>query len=403
MMRLLVILTGFLVFYFIYGFYISQFESSVIPVELKPANPPGFYDYRGVINVRTSRSSGSSSPEEVASEAKLAGLDFLILTDTSRTENSTNFGRYHERLLVMDEREASFLDSRLLLATNNPVSLPAEPGEFNIFFTDILSQKRNLNSDQLIVLALPFNRGPTWTGPYPTGLDGIEVLNPKGLSQRAWQKSKLNVIWSFVTYPFNPRFSFLRLFSEPNEEIALWDKLSAERPTWGFAGSEANARAIPLANYLVKFPSYQATFDVLSNHVLLSTELTGSYEKDKAKLLSAFKRGQFYAALDILGDPKGFNAVVYDREKVHPMGSLLKLARGMRIFARLPIEPKDFYEIVLFKNGDREMVSNSQELNYEVKTPGTYRILVRVSPTLPLPDAKKWISWIYTNPFYIQP
>ncbi len=402
-MKILVVLTGFLVFYFTYGLYISQFDSSVIPVELKPANPPGFYDYRGVSNVRTNRSSGSSDPVEVISDAKAAGLDFLILTDNLSQSPEPSNSKYHERILVMDERESLFLDSRILILSKNHDPIPGDTGAFSIFFTDLISQKKNLNSDNLLILALPFNNGPTWTGPYPTALDGLEILNPKSISQKAWQKSRTSVIWSFVTYPFNPRFSFLRLFNEPTEETSLWDKLSAEGPMWGFAGAEANARAIPLANYLVKFPSYQMSFSFMSNHVLLTTELTGSYEKDKAKLLGALKHGQFYASLDILGDPKGFNATVIDQDRVYPMGSQVKLSKGQKIYARLPIEPRDFYEIVLLKNGSREATSNKQELTYEIKSPGVYRVVVRVSPTLPLPDAKKWISWIYTNPFYIQP
>jgi hypothetical protein len=195
----------------------------------------------------------------------------------------------------------------------------------------------------------------------------------------------------------------LRLFNEPTEEVALWDKLSNETPTWAFAGADANAKAIPLANYLIKFPSYQMSFGIMSNHVLLPTELTGSYEKDRGKIFSALKNGHFYAALDLLGDPKGFNALLWDHDKSYLMGSVVHYSKNLKIVAKLPIEPKDFYEIVLFKNGEREMISNSQELQYEIKSPGVYRIFVRVSPTLPLPDAKKWISWIYTNPFYVRP
>jgi len=42
MMRLLIYFTGVLLTYFVYGFYISQMDDSIIPVELKPENPPGF-------------------------------------------------------------------------------------------------------------------------------------------------------------------------------------------------------------------------------------------------------------------------------------------------------------------------------------------------------------------------
>ena len=401
-MRALIGLTALLLSYFVYGFYVSQMDSSIIPVELKPANPKGFYDYRGVSNVQTSLSSGSSSPIDVISDAKTSGIDFLILTDKNHISGESSQSGYHGNLLVFDEGEYSFLDSRLLLISPHRNKFPTEIEEFQIFFTDLLSQKQSANSDELVILAHPFNPNQTWTGPYPTGLDGLEILNSKSISKKAWEQSKINVLWSFLTYPFNARLSFLRLFREPIEELALWDQLQSQGHFWGYAGADANAKAIPLTNYLIKFPSYSLSMEVFSNHVLLPTELTGNFDKDRHKIFQALKNGQFYTALDLLGNPKGFIASLFDREDEFLMGSKQKYRKGQKIVARLPIEPKDFYEIVLFKNGDRETGTNSQELVYEVKSPGVYRVVVRVSPTLPFPDGKKWISWIYTNPFFIE-
>ncbi len=209
------------------------------------------------------------------------------------------------------------------------------------------------------------------------------------------------MLWSFITYPFNPRLSFLRLFREPDDEISLWDKLLNERPVWGFAGADANARAIPIANYLIKFPSYLMSFGITSNHILLTTELTGSYEKDRLKIFTALKKGQFYFALDLLGNPKGFVANIFDREKSFQMGSTIKFNKNLILKAKIPIEPKYFYELVVFKNGEKVSISNTKEILYEIKSPGVYRIQVRVSPYLPIPDGKKWITWIYTNPFIV--
>lgn len=401
-MKLLSYFTGLLIAYFMYGFYISQVESSVIPLELKPENAPGYYDYRGVSNVLTELSNGSSTPQQVIADAKTAGLDYLVLTDRNRFGETTNVSGYHGNVLVLDEGEYSFLDSRLLLYSLNHNQLPSDSNDNSIYFTDLLTQTWSPSSDKLVVLAHPFNQGPTWTGPYPTGLDGIEILNPKSIAKKAWERSKLSVLWSFITYPFNARFAFLRLFREPSEEIGLWDKLNESRPTWGFAGADANARAIPLANYLVKFPSYALSLSVVSNHILLPTELTGNFEKDREKIFYALKRGQFYTALDLIGNTKGFIAKIEDRDESHLMGSKIKMKKGLKLFARLPIEPKDFYEIVVIKNGEKEAISNAQELGYEIKSPGVYRVVVRVSSSLPLPDGRKWITWIYTNPFFVE-
>jgi hypothetical protein len=400
-MKFLSVLTVFLIFYFIYGFYIGQKDFSVVPVNIKREHAAEFYDYKGVTNVRTDLSSGSSGPQEVISEAKKAELDFLILTDVNQLDRYDNFDGYHDNMLTFAQGEYPFLDMRLLHYSPSKNEPPTDLNDLRLYFTDILSQKNDGSRNKIVVLAHPFNDGPTWTGPFPAGIDGIEILNPKSISKRGWSTSKINVLWSLFCYPFNPNLAFLRLFQEPQEETALWDKVLSERQVWGFAGADASARAIPFASYLMKFPSYQKSFEIATNHVLLQDELNGNFQKDKIKILEAFRKGQFYFSLDLLGDPKGFVSYIQGKEKIHPMGSKLKFRRHLILKTRLPAEPRDFYEIVVFKNGEREAVSNQTTLNYEISSPGVYRVVVRVSAFLPIPDGKKWITWIYTNPFII--
>ncbi|MFN7263114.1 MAG: hypothetical protein ACK5RO_04950 [Pseudobdellovibrionaceae bacterium] len=401
-MRAYIFLTFFCLSFFVYGFYLSQTNLSVVPRELSREVPLGFYDYRGVINVRSNLSNGSSSPQEIISDAKNAGLDFLILTDRNQYDVATSAATYSSNLLVLTEGEYSFLDSRLMYISSSKEIRPESSADANIFFADLLSQRSTEKRDSLLVMAHPFNPQLTWTGSIPTGMDGLEVLNPRSISQKAWLRSKADVMLSLLVYPFNPRYSFLRLFREPSQELALWDQVSQERRFLAFAGSDASARAIPLTDYLIKFPAYQKSFELLSNHVLLPSELNGNVARDRGKLLQAIKAGNFYLSLDMLGDPKGFIAYIQDKTQIHLMGSDLRFHRGLKLVAQLPAVPKDFYEIVVYRNGESVYISNEPILKYQIKEPGVYRILVRVSPFLPFPEGKKWFSWIYTNNFYVK-
>lgn len=141
----------------------------------------------------------------------------------------------------------------------------------------------------------------------------------------------------------------------------------------------------------------------MSNHILLKSELTGNLQSDRQKIFSAFKNGNFYLALDLLGDTKGFNAVLTDNHNEYLMGSSVKFNRNLKLKVDIPPISKDFFEIVLYKNGESFAINNSHSAEFAITEPGTYRVHVRVSPMLPLPDAKKWITWIYTNSFYINP
>jgi hypothetical protein len=192
------------------------------------------------------------------------------------------------------------------------------------------------------------------------------------------------------------------MYVEPQDELNLWDQLSITRPTVGMAGAEATARTISLGSLHVRFPSYQRSFSLLSNHVVLRSELTGEAEGDRRKILKALSDGQFYFSIDVLGNPKGFAAFIQEGQKVIPMGGKLKYSPGMKIVVHLPQKPKVPFETKFIKDGQEQMASNSVDTEYELHGKGVYRVIVRVFPTLTLPDGQRWMTWIYSNPFYVE-
>lgn len=402
-MKFVISVSFLLISYFVYGFYISQYEISVIPQKLKHDNPSAYYDYRGVINVHSNISIGSSTPQEIGEAARQSGLDFLILTDLNAFEGNVHNDSYSQNVLFLNGGKYSYLDSRLIFYSPNKNLIGKNLGEAQIRFSDILTQTDGGNKESISILAHPYKLGFTWSGDLPPSLDGIEVLNIKSLSVQAWQKSKASVIWSFLIYPFNPEFSLARLFQEPSEEFALFDKTSQNQKIFAFAGAEASARAIPLANYLIRFPSYQLNFEIATNHVLLPSELTGNLNSDRQKIFNALKKGQFYLAFDALGDPKGFVATIEDRGRSYLMGSQVKLSKGMSLNVHVPGPPKNFFEVVIYRNGEKIQSVNDPEISVPISEPGVYRIQVRIAVPMPLPDANRWVSWIYSNPFYVTP
>jgi hypothetical protein len=103
-----------------------------------------------------------------------------------------------------------------------------------------------------------------------------------------------------------------------------------------------------------------------------------------------------------LGNPKGFNALLRGPGgQAHEMGAELPYAEGMKLEVTLPRKPDVPFDVIIYRGGERLMTSNSQITQYYLTGPGVYRVMVRVIPTLPLPDGKKWIPWIYSNPFYV--
>lgn len=407
-MKLLSFFSVLIIFYFVYGFYVSQLSFQVYPEVIKTENHYKYYDYRGIINVHTRESIGSGTINHIVQAAQNAKLDFLMLTDLNHFE-STVEDFYANNLLMLVGGKYSYLDSRLIyysigdnqIEPTGKMSLGTNLGEAQLQLSDILTKKAQDNHRSITILAHPYKTGFDWSGEIAEGMDGLEVVNVKSLAFRAWEMSKLSVLWSLIIYPFQPALSFIRLVSEPSEEINKWDAVAQTRKFFGYAGAEASARAVPWSNYLLRFPSYQRSFELFTNHVLLTSELTGQLQNDKQKIFQALKQGSFYTSFDLIGNPKGFYAEIVDGTKTYPMGSNVKLTPGMKLKVKLPQEIQDFYEVVIYRNGMREETFNRLESEYVLTQPGTYRVQIRISFYFPVPDARKWVTWIYANPFFI--
>lgn len=400
-MRKLAILTALVFLYLIYGVYLAQYDVRIFPEDLVADSPRGFFDYKGVTNVHTQMSSGTGDFSTVIDAAQTASLDFLSFTDLNVFDKPSALAGYHGHLLVMMDGEYSYLNSRLLNIGATTSRHLQGVGRSQVLLADLLSQSEKESDIGLLVLAHPTKPRYKWTGEYPVGLDGIEVINLKNVWQEAWTNSKISFLMSMLILPFNEKLALLRLFKAPEEEIRLWDELTATRRVVGLAGADAEAKFIVGSSFL-RYPTYETLFSVVRNHLLLKSELTGNATGDVEKIAQALKQGQLYMSLDILGNPKGFNAVVKSASgTVFPVGSKIKFDKGMSLEITLPQKPKVPFDTVIYKNGERMMTSNSQVTQFFINGPGVYRVMVRVIPTLPLPDGKKWIPWIYTNPFYI--
>ncbi len=387
--------------FFVYGLYLTQFHPSVLTDELQPKNPSGFYDYRGQVDVHTTISQGSGSPGEVIRAAQESGNDFLILSDINDFTQNYSAEGYHQRTLTLVAGQYNYVDTHLIFFDVLHASPIDSYGKAQVILADQLSQKSSEAKKDILILAHPFKQGYAWSGPIPSGLDGFELLNLKVIWQKAWQKSKLSFIWSVLTYPFNSQLALLRIYEDPKEENEFWDSILRKRKFIGFAGADATARTGSIGNFSLKFPSYLVSFGLLSNHVLLNSELTGNFDGDRRKIVSALRKSQFYMSFDTLANPKGFNSYLEDGDHILPIGSELHFAPHIYLNTHLPQKPIVDFEVTIIRDGIAIRTFNSQESRFEIPSKGVYKVVVRVIPTFPLPDGKRWLTWIYTNPFYV--
>lgn len=389
-----------------YGIFVSQWTFNAFAPESpsRATEQKLFYDYAGVIDVHSKRSTGSGNLATIVRAATADHLDFLVLNDLNDFNPPMDENRYFDRVLVFVGGEYNYLDSVLLNFDMRTLDHLQGPGRSQTAFADLLSTPDRNRDAGLLILAHPFQHGYRWNGDYPPGLDGIEVYNLKELWQQDWFQSKSSFFWSLSVFPYNTTLAYLRLFTETNndQEVDLWDQLNSKRPTLGIAGTDADAKIRLWGHRSLAVPSYRTLFSIVKNHVLIRSELTGQATADRKKISAALRKGQFYFSLDILANPRGF--IAYSsapHRKVIPLGEVTKFIPNLIYHVNLPDKPLVPFQTIVYKDGQPIKTSTSVDTNYLIPGPGVYRSVVRLKVPLPWPDGDKWIKWIFTNPIYV--
>lgn len=402
--KLFIFFILFIVFTFLmYGIFLSRYTPNVFSNGLVFNNAPGYYDYSGAINVRTLQTSGSGTIQEISEAARASGLDFVILTDLNTLPEARDAEGNMNNVLILIGSEYKYLDSRLLNINGSLQDFVQNSGRSQIYLTDLLNDESRSDSNGFFALAHPLKPGYQWSGDVPVGLEAIEVFNLKAIWQWAWLKDRSSFAWTLLTYPFNPNLAFARLFAESSDdELLLWDQLNKERKVVGLAGSAAESR-VKFFGQVLQVPSYQTLFNIMKNHVLLTSELTGNFEIDKKKIYSALKLGQSYLSLDLLSNPKGFVSYMRsENDKIYNLGSEITSTKNLDLIVRLPSKPQVPFQVMIYRNGEKILSSTSVETSLPIRENGSYRVVVRLRVLLPIPDGKIWIPWIFTNPIHVK-
>jgi hypothetical protein len=385
-----------------YAISLTLRDPSTLPNALEIPNHPGFYDYRGVLNIQTSHSGGYLNPQEVIRLAQETKLDFVVFQDLNRFIPGGPSEGWQRQLLVFNGAKYSYLESRILVLQPERLKSVESLGQAQTIIADLLSSAQTSRpKSEALILGQASRDGTEWAGLVPEGIVGLEVLNIHQHINRLWRDERMTLIWSLLIYPFNSELALIRLFADLDLDFNSWDRMSRSRRTFGIIGSDAGQPA-KILGWPLNIPSYESLFNLASNHVLLRSELTGEFESDREKVLSAIQNGQSYIAFDSLGQTKGFATWYEDAKGIKQLGSRPLIDDRSRLLVRLPRKPTVPFETVILKDGAGVMTSNSTETDYRIYQPGVYRVAVRLFVRPSIFDGGRWIPWILTNPITVQ-
>ena len=400
----------------------ARFDGERKPVSL----PTGYNDYRGLMHshAEDATHTGGTRPELLAA-ARRAGVQIVMLTDHVRPERdfiNDSWRGLHEGVLFIPGSE----DRGFLSFPTRSVK-GVEAGSREQYIEMILKEGGN-------IFLCHVEERPDW----PTDqLDGLEIYNhhtdvKNESAFQLWLQGTLTdpvrlpeLVAALSEYPqevFGAQQDYLP------DIIAEWDRDSQQHRLTGIAANDCHhnqvftvtaidentvevgyitskptttrvtAEKVPAVAALVKgrkpgeliarldFDPYERSLRYVSTHIL-------AHELTEPAVREALRRGHAYVAHDWLCDSTGFAFVARAGGRTNATtGDDVKLDGALMLSAATSVK----CTMKLIRNGEVLQTTNTNRLDFEVKTPGVYRI-------------EAWLEvdgeqrpWIYSNPIYVR-
>jgi hypothetical protein len=359
--------------------------AAVLPPDAAPLPEP----VRGAFHVHTTRSDGALAPADVAAAAARAGLRFVMLADHGDGTREPEPPAYVHGVLLIDGVEISTAQGHYIGA-----GLPKTPYPLGGDAEAVIEDVRRLGGVGAAAHPTSPREELAWHAPEAEP-DGVEWLN----ADSEWRdESRLRLSRALLDYVWRPAGALASILDRPIEALALWDNLSARRPTPGLAGHDAHGglgeEGGGGAGRRLHLPSYEAAFRTFSLNILPSSRLSGDGASDAARLLDALREGRAFTAIDAVAGPARLEFTAAADGDVVPMGGSTP-ARRARLTVR-GAAPSGARTLLLHR-GTIVSEADGGVLTFDTTSPGAYR------PEIHAPDApgRPPVPWVVGNAIYV--
>jgi hypothetical protein len=338
---------------------------------------PGYRDFRGAIHVHSYISHDSKgTPDEILQAAKIARLDFLIMTDHNnpRIYREGMNGRYGD-LLVIRGAEIG-LNHSYILSIGLPRDLDPAPHTME----EALREIKALGG--MAIVAHP-KRFRSWDSQEYQAMEIYDLLD--SIQEQRWRYPRylFDFLYSFDSYPEE---LFLSVIERPDWSINKWDAINRDRKITAIGTSDAHQNVKFLGHHL---DPYSISLRFVDTHILAS-------RLDQEEVLSALRSGHAYVSHDLLADPAGFQFFAADQTHTWIMGDDVPLGPGLQLTVKSPLPAR----IRLFKNGEMIRETSGNMLTFFLQDQDNGTGIYRTEMSLKV--SGQWWPWIFSNPIYIK-
>lgn len=364
-----------------------------VPLGSTPGLVPPRSVVRGAYHVHSTESDGTASVAGIAEAARIAGLDFVILTDHGDGRRPIRPPRYYGGVLCIEAIEISTDDGHYAaLGLDTPPYRLAGDGR------DVAEDVQRLGGFGIVAhpdSAKPGLQWKEWNMP----VGGFEWFN----ADSQWRdEGRVALVQALAHYLFRKPESVAALFDRPVDALRHWDELTTRGRVVGMAAADAHARlglgggVDPYEDGLyLPVPSYEAVFRAFSLQVELDSPFGGSAVEDARRLIAAVRGGRVTTTFDALAAPA---TVIFEGEAAGewagPGGELPRVT-PIRFHVRTNAPPGA--TIVMLRAGEVVHESAGASASWETMLAGAFRAEVR----LPNAPGTPPVPWAVTNPIYV--
>jgi hypothetical protein len=331
-----------------------------------------------VYHVHSNMSDGLQSPEQIALQARAAGVSLVLLTDHGRPNlASSNFRKTIAGVTVVGGSEATLPEGHFTFFGGRQA-----PGfRVSSFPPEAMEDARSWGAFPVLAYPDDFRFGwHYWNADLRPG--GIEILNLFTSLRRTSLASRFLLA---IYYPFS-RYYFLKTLSFPSESIIHWDNFLQRDRTWAFVASDAHG-GFHITKFLpVKVPSYADTFS------FVAMGIDRRYSRDPEL---AIRSGNFFNCVRGAAEPEKFEFSAQSGWQSFPTGSDAPAKSDLHVEVK---SESQAMLLVLKKDGAEISESVADHLDLLSAPAGVYRVEVHLlrHPLLP-PD----VPWIISNPIFV--
>jgi len=371
--------------------------------ENNPTDPGIKHFLPGAIHVHTKASDGGHDVEDIASAAKRAGLEFVVITDVNNSEARAKEGTY-DKVDLFVEMEVATSVGHLLTFYSHTDAVKENDSRISQLAWQHFQGKTEVPG-MFNIVAHPSHPKTPWNA-LDRQPEGIEVINFDSQWRKQWEDSSLSFGLTLLTYPFSNFLTGLRFAQMSRKDLVAWDAMNAISPgRFGILAEHSHANLRLPGQLAVRWPEHEQVFKTGTTVLFYEPPLARDFESRKKQIYELIRQGKSAMVFNFIYPFRGNDWYLDCGGEQFRSGDTPPENPQCEFVAQLPRGLG--YPVVLrfWKSGElfREIRTEEAMTRIPIGGPGVYRLEVWLEAhTLFRVLLSGEVPYLFYNPIYVR-